>query len=418
MAQLSDDCFAFGGALMPVDEALAELRARLRPVTGIERVTLHEAAGRILAEDVIAAVDLPPFANSAVDGYAVRHADLAPDADTIRPVGARVPAGGALGRPIRPGEAVRIFTGAPMPEGADTVMMQEDAEVLPDGRVRLRAGLKRGANARDAGEDVPKGTVALPAGRLLRPQDVGMAAALGCDAIAVRARLRVALFSTGDELAPPGAALPPLKVYDSNRFTLHAALTRLGCAVTDLGILPDRAEAVASALAEAAPAHDLLLTSGGVSTGEEDHVKAAVEAAGSLFFWRLAIKPGRPVALGQVGGTAFAGLPGNPVAVVVTFVHVVRPLALLLAGGTAVPPLRFPVRAAFRYRKKAGRREYVRASLVPGEGGAVEARNFPREGAGLLSSLVRTDGLVELDEAATGVAPGDQVAFLPYSELL
>jgi molybdopterin molybdotransferase len=418
MAQLSDDCFAFGGALLPVDAALAELRARLAPVTGVERVALRDAVGRILAEDVIAAIDLPPFANSAVDGYALRHADLAPDADTILPVGARVPAGGALGRPIRPGEAIRIFTGAPMPEGADTVMMQEDAEELPDGHVRLRAGLKRGANAREAGEDVPKGRIALPAGRVLRPQDVGIAAALGRDGLAVRARLRVALFSTGDELAPPGAPLPPLRVYDSNRFTLHAALTRLGAVVTDLGILPDRPDTLASALAEAAPAHDLLLTSGGVSTGEEDHVKAAVEAAGSLFFWRVAIKPGRPVALGQVRGTAFAGLPGNPVAVVVTFVHVVRPLALLLAGGEVVPPLRFPVRAGFRYRKKAGRREYVRASLARGEDGAIEARNFPREGAGLLSSLVATDGLVELDEAATGVALGDQVAFLPYSELL
>ena len=245
-----------------------------------------------------------------------------------------------------------------------------------------------------------------------------MAAALGHASLAVRTRLRVALFSTGDELAPPGAPLPPLKVHDSNRFTLHAALARLGATVTDLGILPDRTDAVASALAEAAPAHDLLLTSGGVSTGEEDHVKVAVEAAGSLFFWRLAIKPGRPVALGQVRGTAFAGLPGNPVAVVVTFAHVVRPLAVLLGGGAVAPPLPFPVRAAFSYRKKAGRREYVRARLVPGQGGAVEARNYPREGAGLLSSLVETDGLVELAEAATGVTPGDQVAFLPYSELL
>ncbi|TQF82543.1 molybdopterin molybdotransferase MoeA [Elioraea sp. Yellowstone] len=418
MAQLSDDCFAFGAALLPVDVAVAELRVRLGPVTGIEQVPLHAAVGRILAEDLVAPVDLPPFANSAVDGYALRHADLAPDAETILRVGGRVPAGGALARPIRPGEAIRIFTGAPMPEGADTVMMQEDAVLLPDGRVRLPAGLKRGANARSAGEDVRAGATALPAGRLLRPQDVGMAAALGRDTLAVRTRLRVALFSTGDELAPPGAPLPPLKVYDSNRFTLHAALTRLGCAVTDLGILPDSRAAVAEALAAAAPAHDLLLTSGGVSTGEEDHVKAAVEAAGSLFFWRLAIKPGRPVALGQVGGTAFAGLPGNPVAVVVTFVHIVRPLALLLAGGAAPPPLRFPVRAGFRYRKKAGRREYVRASLATGADGVPEARNFPREGAGLLSSLVETDGLVELGETTTTLAPGETVAFLPFSELL
>lgn len=418
MAQLSDDCFAFGGALLPVDAALAELRARLVPVAAAGRVSLREAVGRILAEDLTAAVDLPPFANSAVDGYALRHADLAPEADTVLRVGGRVAAGGALDRTIAPGEAIRIFTGAPMPEGADTVMMQEDAEALPDGRVRLRPGLKRGANARAAGEDVPAGAVALPAGLRLRPQDVGMAAALGHDALVVRAPLRVALFSTGDELAPPGAALPALKVYDSNRFTLHAALTRLGCAVTDLGILPDDRAALTAALAAAAPAHDLLLTSGGVSTGEEDHVKAAVEAAGSLFFWRLAIKPGRPVALGQVGGTAFAGLPGNPVAVVVTFIHIVRPLSLLLAGGAPVPPLAFPVRAAFRYRKKAGRREYLRASLVPGADGAPEAHNFPREGAGLLSSLVQTDGLVELAESTSAVAPGDSVAFLPFSELL
>jgi molybdopterin molybdotransferase len=418
MAQLSDDCFAFGGALMKVDDALDALRARLSPVTGTERVSLHQAVGRILAEDVVAATDLPPFANSAVDGYALRHADLAPGADTVLRLGGRVAAGDALGRPIRAGETIRIFTGAPMPEGADTVMMQEDAEPRPDGTVLLRAGLKRGANAREAGEDVRAGTLALPAGRLLRPQDIGMAAAVGRDTLAVRTRLRVALFSTGDEIAPPGAALPPLKVYDSNRYTLHAALLRLGCDVTDLGILPDRREDVAAALAEAAPAHHLLLTSGGVSTGEEDHVKAAVEDAGSLFFWRLAIKPGRPVALGQVRGTAFAGLPGNPVAVVVTFVHVVRPLAALLAGGAATPPLRFPVRAGFRYRKKAGRREYVRASLVRSGDGTIEAHNFPREGAGLLSSLVETDGLVELEEHVTTIAPGDAAAFLPFSELL
>lgn len=418
MAQLSDDCFAFGGALMKVDEALDILRARLSPVTGVERVALHQAVGRILAEDVVASTDLPPFANSAVDGYALRHADLDPAADTVLRLGGRVPAGGDLGRPIDAGETIRIFTGAPMPKGADTVMMQEDAEPRPDGTVLLRAGLKRGANAREAGEDVRAGTLALPTGRLLRPQDVGMAAAVGRDTLAVRARLRVALFSTGDEIAPPGAVLPPLTVYDSNRFTLHAGLLRLGCAVTDLGILPDRREAIAAALAKAASAHDLLLTSGGVSTGEEDHVKAAVEDAGSLFLWRLAIKPGRPVALGQVRGTAFAGLPGNPVAVVVTFVHVVRPLATLLAGGSATPPLRFPVRAGFGYRKKSGRREYLRASLVQRDDGTVEAHTFPREGAGLLSSLVETDGLIELEEHVTAVAPGDAVAFLPFSELL
>jgi len=417
VAQLSDDCFAFGGALMRVEEALALLASRLAPVTGTERAGLAEAAGRVLAADLEAPRDVPPFANSAVDGYAVRHADLAREGDTVLAVGGRVAAGGALGRPIRPGEAIRIFTGAPMPEGADTVFMQEDAEALPDGTVRLPAGLRRGANAREAGEDVAAGSVILRAGRRLRPQDVGLAASVGLTALEVRTPLRVALFSTGDEIAEPGTPLAPGRLYDSNRFTLAALLRCLGCRVTDLGILPDRREAVAAALAAAAPTHDLILTSGGVSTGEEDHVKAAVEAAGSLFLWRLAIKPGRPVAMGQVGGTAFVGLPGNPVAVMVTFAHIVRPLALHLMGAAVAPPARFAVRSAFDYRKKQGRREYVRASLAPGADGVTEARKFPREGAGILSSLVESDGLVELGEEVRAVAPGETVAFLPFSEL-
>jgi molybdopterin molybdotransferase len=417
MAQLSDDCFAFGGALLSVGDALALLAARLKPVAGIERVTLGEAHGRILAADLVAPCAVPPFANSAVDGFAVRHADLAADADTLLPVTGRVAAGGALGRPIGAGEAVRIFTGAPLPAGADTVMMQEDAEMLPDGQVRLRPGLARGANAREAGEDVAAGSTILRAGQRLRPQDVGLAASVGLTALDVRARLRVALFSTGDELAEPGAALQPGRIYDSNRATLTGLLVGLGAAVTDLGILPDRPSALAAALEDAAPGHDLILTSGGVSAGEEDHVKAAVEAGGSLFFWRLAIKPGRPVAMGQVRGTAFVGLPGNPVAVMVTFVHIVRPLALHLAGAAVRPPARFAVRAAFAYRKKAGRREYVRVALRPGEDGVTEAQKYPREGAGILSSLVASDGLVELSEDTRAVSPGDNVAYLPFSEL-
>jgi len=416
VAQLSDDCFAFGGTLMRVDEALALLAGRLTPLAGIETVALREAQGRILATDVVSPIDVPSFANSAVDGYALRHADLAAEAETILPVTGRVAAGAALGRAMAPGEAIRIFTGAPMPEGADTVMMQEDAEALEGGRVLLRPGLRQGANARAAGEDVARGGTILHAGRRLRPQDVGLAASVGLTTLAVRTRLRVALFSTGDEIAEPGTALPAGRVYDSNRFTLAGLLGQIGCAVTDLGILPDRRDALSAALAQAAPDHDLLLTSGGVSTGEEDHVKAAVEAGGSLFLWRLAIKPGRPVAMGQVGGTAFIGLPGNPVAVMVTFAHVVRPLLLHLAGAEAKPLARFPVRAAFAYRKKAGRREYVRVTLATGDDGATEARKFPREGAGILSSLVESDGLVELAEDTLTVSPGETVAFLPFSE--
>ncbi|MFN8925862.1 MAG: gephyrin-like molybdotransferase Glp [Rhodospirillales bacterium] len=416
MAQLSDDCFAFGGPLLSVDEAVAMLETRLVPVAGVERVPLTAAVDRILADDLVAALDVPPFDNSAVDGYAVRHADLRADGDTSLPVAGRVAAGHALGRDGRAGEAVRIFTGAPMPAGLDTVMMQEDA-VLDGGHVVLRPGLKAGANRRRAGEDLARGTLALAAGRRLRPQDVGLCAALGLADVAVRTPLRVAVFSTGDEVAEPGRPVPPAAVYDSNRLTLRAMLARLGCAVSDMGILPDDPARLGAALAGAAAGHDLLLTSGGVSTGEEDHVKTAVEGEGSLHFWRLAIKPGRPVAMGQVRGTPFVGLPGNPVAVVVTFVRLVRPLLLRLAGAAPERPLLYPVVAGFDYRKKAGRREYVRVRLVPGADG-VTAEKFGRDGAGVLSSLVGSDGFVELPETVERLAIGDRVWVLPFDAVL
>lgn len=415
MAQLSNDCFAFGGELLSLDAARALISERLAPVAGTETVPLVEADGRVLAEDVIAPIDLPPFDNSAVDGYAVRFFDLRPSGDTVLPVAGRIAAGASLTETPGAGAALRIFTGAPMPAGLDTVFMQEDVRV-EGGRVVLPSGLKRGANRRLAGEDLRRGGRAVAAGTSLTPQHVGLIAALGLAAVPVRRRLRVAVFSTGDEIVSPGAALSDAKIYDANRFMLQALLRRLGCAVTDLDILPDDRATVARALSAAAAEHDLLITSGGVSTGEEDHVKAAVESAGGLAFWRLAIKPGRPVAMGVVGGTPFIGLPGNPVAVFVTFAHVARAVIARLSGADFAPPRAFPVRAAFAYRKKQGRREYVRAGLARGEGG-LEARKHPREGAGILTSLTESDGLVELPEAVTRVEPGDAVGFLPYAIL-
>jgi molybdopterin molybdotransferase len=415
MAQLSSDHFAFGKGLLSIEEALQRASAGLVPVAETERVGLVEADGRILAEDLVAAVDLPPFFNSAVDGYAVRHADLATDGETMLEVSGRI-AAGAAGDAIGPGQAVRIFTGAPMPAGADTVFMQEDVR-LDGERVVLPRGLKRGANCRPAGEDLARGAVALGAGRRMTPETIALAAALGVAEVVVRRRPKVAIFSTGDEIVSPGAALPPASLYDSNRFTLAAMVRRLGAEVTDLGILRDRRQAVAAALASAAEEHDLILTSGGVSTGEEDHVKAAVEAEGSLSLWRLAIKPGRPVAMGVVRGTAFIGLPGNPVAVFVTFAHVVRPFLTALAGGVPERPLALPVRAAFAYAKKEGRREYVRVALKRGADGVVEAHKHPREGAGVITSLTETDGLVELPEDVVRIEPGASVGFLSYALL-
>ena len=416
MAQLSEDCFAFGGQLLGVDAALALIQQRVQPVVSEEMAPLAEACGRVLAHDLVAAIDVPPHANSAVDGYAVAHADLLPDQDTVLPVTGRAAAGHPLGHAARPGEAIRIFTGAPMPDGVDTVMMQEDC-VVEEGRVRLAPGIKKGANRRHAGEDVAKGAVALPAGRRLKPADLGLAAALGNDRLPVFRQLRVALLSTGDEVREPGQPLAPGMIYDANRVMLMALLQGLGCAVSDLGIRPDRAAALADTLAAASTGHDLIVTSGGVSTGEEDHVKAAIEQLGRLDFWRLAIKPGRPVALGQVRGVPLIGLPGNPVAAALTFAVLARPLILRLAGADAAPPLLVPVKAGFTYRKKAGRREYLRASLVRENGDAV-ARRYPKDGAGILSSIVQSDGFVVLDEDMSDVTPGLAVDFLAFSEVL
>jgi molybdopterin molybdotransferase len=416
MAQLSDDCFAFGSALLTVAGALAEIEARVAPVVETETVPLSAAAGRILARDIIATMNLPPHDNSAVDGYAVAHADLIPDRDTVLPVTGRAAAGHPLDRPARRGEAIRIFTGAPMPEGTDTVMMQEDCAV-EEGRVRLKPGIRPGANRRHAGEDIAEGEVALPVGQRLRAPDLGLGAALGHRELYVFRRLRVALLSTGDEVCDPGVPLPQGAIYDANRFMLAALLAGLGCAVSDLGIRPDREAAIVDALATASAQHDLIVTSGGVSTGEEDHVKSAVERLGNLHFWRLAIKPGRPVALGQVGGVPLIGLPGNPVAVIVTFLVLARPLIAKLAGATTSEPRLSPVRAGFGYRKKPGRREYLRANLER-DGRDVVAVKYARDGAGILSSIVRSDGLVILDEATSELTVGTMVDFLPFSEVI
>jgi molybdopterin molybdotransferase len=417
MAQLSEDCFAFGGPMMSVGEAVGIITARVTPVVDIETVSVVDADGRVLARDVAAPLPLPPFTNSAVDGYAVRASDLPHDQAQAFPVAGRVPAG-VSARAFAPGHAMRIFTGAPMPDGADTVFMQEDVQVDESGHVILPPGLKPGANVRLAGEDIPLGHVALKAGERLKPQHVALAAAFGLTRLSVVRRIRVAVFSTGDELASPGTARAAAQLYDSNRYMLIAMLRRLGAIVSDLGILRDETAPLASALKDAASAHDLILTTGGVSTGEEDHVKAGVESVGSLVLWRMAIKPGRPVAMGIIDGTPFVGLPGNPVASFVTFVHVVRPTLLALSGAHQAPLVPMPVRAAFTYKKKAGRREYVRVSLRSGANGTLEAVKFPREGAGLLSSLVDSDGLVELGEDLTKIEPGMRVGFLSYENLI
>ena len=415
MVQLSSDAFAFGGDLMPVEEALELVAARIPPIGEIETVSLVEADGRFLASDAIAPIDLPVFDNSAVDGYAVAHADLAADGPTVLPISARIAAGEAASDIVARQTAARIFTGAPMPPGTDTVFMQEDVVIDEDGCVALPPGLRKGANRRPRGEDIARGSIAVPAGRRLEPRDIALLAALGVTAVEVRRRPRVAVFSTGNELRDPGQALGAAAIYDSNRFSLQVMLKRAGCEVSDLGILPDNRDTTAKRLDAATDTHDLIVTSGGVSTGEEDHVRAAIAASGSMVFWRLGIKPGRPLAMGVINGTPLIGLPGNPVAVFVTFAHVLRPLVIALSGGKPSPLAAMTVFAGFDYRKKAGRREYVRVSLEQSDGRTV-ARKYPIDGAGVLTSLTRTDGMVELPESCTDVRNGDPISFYAYSQ--
>jgi molybdopterin molybdotransferase len=423
MAQLTDDCFAFNGPLLPVAEAEQLIAARVNPVSGRQSVPLREALGRVLAADIIAPLNLPPFDNSAVDGYAVRGEDIDSAREQRLAIVDRVAAGHAAAHAVKSGEAVRIFTGAPMPAGADTVFMQEDCRI--DGaHVIVPPGLSRGANRRLAGEDIGVGAVALRAGRRLSAQDVALAAALGLTAVEVKRRVRIALFSTGDEIAEPGSPLAGAALYDSNRYLLAAAVARFGAEVTDLGILRDEPKTLARAIAAAAADHDLVLTSGGVSTGEADYVRCAVESIGRIVFWRVAIKPGRPVAMGVIPGgetgeaAAFVGLPGNPVAVFVTFVRVVRPLLLRLAGALPEPLVAMPARATFSYKKRKGRREYVRVALRAGADGMIDAVKYPQDGAGVLTSLTETDGLAELGEDVTSIEPGAMVGFLSYASLL
>jgi len=417
MAQLKDDCFAFGDALTPFADAIADLNNRLETVVDVEAVPTVETLGRILAEDIVSDRAVPPHDNSAVDGYAVFYEDLNADGETRLPVTGRVAAGHPLGREAVRGEAVRIFTGAPMPNGMDTVFMAEDTSLDGD-VVILPNGLKHGSNRRFAGEDVKIGDTIIRAGKRLRPQEIGLAASVGRDKLKTFKRLKVAVFSTGDEVRDPGGDAPAGCIYDANRYAVMSLLMGMGCAVTDLGILPDDKDAIIAALDAAKSDHDVLMTSGGVSAGEEDHVKSAVESLGSIHFWRLAIKPGRPIALGQVGDASFIGLPGNPVAAMVTFLMIAQPVLRRLSGETGYQPNRFPVVSGFDYKKKPNRREWVRVRVEVSNEGTVTALKHHSSGAGILTSMVDADGLVEVPEDIVRLEIGDMVTYIPFNGLI
>ena len=407
---LRNDCFALppGVDWTPVDTALARLRDRLSPVTGVKKVALEAALGRVLAEAPVARRANPPAANSAVDGYGfaggagggVRELPL---------VDGRAAAGAPFAGAVPAGHAVRILTGAILPEGVDTVVLEEDVTSEPD-RIAFRGPLKRGANARRAGEDVEAGQTLLAAGRRLQPQDLALLAATGLAEVAVRAPLRVGVLSTGDEIRQAGSAAAPGQIWDANRPMLLGLAARWGHAPVDLGHVGDDRAALAARLDAAAGGADAILTSGGASAGDEDHVAALIREAGSLETWRIAVKPGRPLALGLWRGVPVFGLPGNPVAAFVCALIFARPALAALAGEGWQTPQGFDVPAAFAKSKKPGRCEYLRARLTA-DG---RAEVFPSEGSGRISGLSWSDGLVELADGAREIAEGDPVRFLPY----
>lgn len=404
--------------LRPLDDALAELLGFATVLSGVESISTFDADGRVLAQDVVSALQVPPQDNSSMDGYAVRCADVqqAQAAGTALRVSQRI-AAGASGQPLAPNTVARIFTGAPIPAGADAVVMQEDCELLESGAIRLQTMPEPGQWIRRAGEDVTQGVVVLSKGERLTPAELGLAASIGLNLLRVTRRPRVALFSTGDELVMPGDVAPehmrPGAIYNSNRFFLRALLVRLGCKVTDLGIVPDQLDATKAALQSAALSHDLILTSGGVSVGEEDHIKPAVQSLGELNLWQIAIKPGKPFAYGRVQDAHFIGLPGNPVSSFVTFLLLVRPFLLKLQGVIQMTPKSVATTSGFTWARADKRREFLRVRRD--ESGRLAL--FPNQSSGVLTSAVWGDGLVDNPPGQT-IQPGDVVTFIPFSELL
>ncbi len=395
--------------LMPVEEALERLLAlaEAAPIKDSEELALAEAEGRVLARDLVASLDLPPWPNSAMDGYALRMADWQGEP---LPVSQRIFAGHAP-TPLQPGTCARIFTGAPLPEGADCVEMQENAEVLEDGRVRLLEPLKVGQNVRPQGQETRVGEQVMAAGTRLGPIELGLAATLGQARLEVVRKVRVAVLSTGDELVEPGLPLGPGQIYNSNRRLLVSWLQRLGCEVLDVGILADDLQRTRDCLAGLGEV-DLILSTGGVSVGEADYLGMALREAGELALWKLAIKPGKPLTFGHFRGVPVIGLPGNPASTLVTFALLTRPYLLRRQGVEQVAPLRFPVPAGFEWTKPGSRREYLRARIEEGK-----VRIYKNQSSGVLRSAAWAEGLVEVREGTT-VREGDSVAFIPFSELL
>ncbi|AOU97298.1 molybdopterin molybdenumtransferase MoeA [Acidihalobacter yilgarnensis] len=404
---------------LPFEEARDRILAAVRPLEAAERLPLRTALGRVLAHDVVSAIDVPPYTNSAMDGYALRAADL--PSHTTQNISLRLAgqslAGVGYRAEIAPGECVRITTGALLPPGADTVVIQEDVTVS-EGRVTIGSGHRAGQNIRLAGEDLARGAVALPRGHRLNPADLGLLASLGCPEIDALRRPRVAFLSTGDELRGLGRPLGEGEIHDSNRYTLFGALTRLGVDVHDLGVVPDRPDALREAFSTAAATHDVVISTGGVSVGDADHTREVLATLGTIGFWRIAIRPGRPLAFGHIGDTLFFGLPGNPVAVMVTFYQLVQPALVRLSGATPNPRRQLRARALEPMRKRRGRTEFLRGQIETGGDGEIGVHLTGAQGSGVLRSMSLADCFVILDNDRGPVDTGEWVMVEPFCDFV
>ena len=417
MAQLSNDCFKHSQKRISLEKAVSILEKRIKCIKKTQKIKLDQSLGRILSKDILSKLNVPPFNNTAVDGYAFKYSYLNKKKETTLKLSGRITAGQNFNKKIKKDEIARIFTGAKMPEGADTVIMQEDCDVI-NNQIVLKPGIFKGANIRKKGEDIKYGKKILPKGLKLKAQDIALIASVGIKEINVFEKLTVGIFTTGNELFEPGAKISNSGIYDSNRYCLKNLLETINCSVKDYGIKKDNEKLIKNTLKKISKECDLVITTGGMSVGEEDYVRKVVEKNGSLNFWNIAIKPGRPVALGNIFKKPFIGLPGNPVSVMVTFLKIALPTINKLSGFSSPKEKSFIVTTDFNFKKKSGRKEFLRVTISKNLNGQIKIKNYPKSGSGVFTSMVETDGLIELPEKLTYLKKGTKIRFVPYSEIL
>ena len=417
MTQLSNDCFKNNKKRISLEKAVSILEKRIKCIKKSQKIKLDQGLGRIVSKDIFSKLNVPSFNNTAVDGYAFKYSDINKKKKTSLTLNGRITAGQDFHKKIKKGEIVRIFTGAKIPEDLDTIIMQEDCDVH-DNKIILKSGIFKGANIRKKGEDIKNGKKIISKGTKLKAQDLALIASVGINQIDVFEKLKVGIFTTGNELHEPGTKISKSGIYDSNRYCLKNLLNTINCLVIDHGIKKDNEKLIKNTLKKISKDCDLIITTGGMSVGEEDFVRKVVEENGSLNFWNIAIKPGRPVALGSVFKKPFIGLPGNPVSVMITFLKIALPTINKLSGFIISKEKEFLVTADFNFKKKKGRKEFLRVKILKSLNGQIKIKNYPNTGSGVFTSIVETDGLIELPENLTYLKKGTKIRFVPYTEIL